>query len=198
MTGLGYLLSTKCFEIQKEFERIFDEEPQTVNKWLRWADTALKLLGKEIPIQHISGEDIVHEIIFKTFSGDRTWDIDILPINVYMYNSIKSEVSNAKTNEKQIIHAEINDTDEDKDNNEPSSNSNLLNILEENDLIKLCERAIETNYDCSVLFEAMKEVDPSKNKEIAENTGFSVPKVENIKKRLFRILNQVLANYKYK
>lgn len=191
-------MSTKSFEIEKEFARIFDEEPQTVRKWLRWADTTLKLLGTEIPIQHISAQDIVNNVIIKTIEGDRKWEIDELPINVFMYNTIKSEVSNSKQFEKKRIYANITASEESQNENEPKGDFNLLADIENKDLIKLCEKAIETDYDCSVVFEAMKEADPSKNKEIAENTGYPVPQVENIKKRLFRILNQILANYKYK
>lgn len=205
-TGRVKLLSTENIEIAEIFRRIFEEEPEKVEKWLRWADTALKLLAKEIPIQHINAQDIVHAIVTKAIFDDRSWDIGSLPVNVFMYNTIKSEVSNFKQKEKNRIYARINDEDE---NDEDSENQlldrdqaakddfNLAVQIENIELLELCAKSIEDDYDCAVVFEAMKEVDPGKNKQIAEITGFSVSKVENIKKVLFRKLNKVLSNYKY-
>ncbi len=195
-------MCTENIEIAKEFSRIFEEEPEKVEKWLRWADTALKLLAKEIPVQHVNAQDVVNTIILNTIDGIRKWGMGELPINVFMYNTIQSEVSNCKQKEKKRIFDEIKDDAEDEDQlykntNETVYESDLVINIENTELIELCAKSIEDNYDCAVVFEAMREVDPGKNKQIAEITGFSISKVENIKKVLFRKLNKVLSNYKY-
>lgn len=93
-------MSTNDSTIAGEFKRIFNEEPQRVKKWLRWADIALKSTGFEIPIANKNAADIVNDVIIKTIDDVRKWDMEKLPLNVYMYYNIRSEVSNTKSKEK--------------------------------------------------------------------------------------------------
>jgi len=201
-------LSTYNQEIAKEFYRVFEEEPKKVEKWLRWADTALKSLGKEIPIGFKDADDFVKDIIVKTIDGDRNWDYKTLPINVFVYNTIRSEVYNAKSNEKRRRYitidnerdaeyeiADIDEIQESAKTEKDFGNPDFVTEIENKDLLDLISAAIEEDYECSVLLEAMKEMDFNKNKALAEVTGYPVEKIENIKKKLFRKINKTVAKF---
>lgn len=82
--------------------------------------------------------------------------------------------------------------------NDNASITDFVTEIENKDLISLISKEIEKDYDCSILLEAMKEVDPNKNKELAETTGYTVEKVENIKKKFFRKTNKIAAKYRTK
>lgn len=205
-------MSTSNPAIANEFKRIFDEEPQRVKKWLKWADIALKARASEITVAHKSATDIVNDVIIKTIDSVRTWDMEELPINVYMYNNIRSEVSNTKSKEKKRRYITIGDesdenySEEDelkqtKTNNNDNDNASITDFvteIENKDLIELISKEIEKDYECSVLLEAMKEADYNKNKELAETTGYTVEKVENIKKKFFRKTDKIAAKYRAK
>lgn len=200
-------MSTINPEIAEEFKRIFEQEPNTVAIWQKWADIELKSPGKYIPVGHVNSSDIVGDLILKTIDGNRTWEKDKLPLNVYMYNNIKSEVSNIKTHEKKRLYITTNN-DQDDDFNEEEvlskvalteediSNPDFVTDIENRELLELMEKEIEKDFECSILFEAMKECDPKKNEELAKLTGYTVEKIENTKKRLFRKLNIITAKYR--
>jgi len=205
-------LSTNNSQIASEFKRIFDEEPQQVKKWLKWADIALKNLGYEIPVGHKSATDIVNDVIIKTIDDVRKWNPEKVPLNVYMYHNIRSEVSNAKCKEKKRRYITIGDDPDENyseddelqntqinpNNNDNESITDFVIELENKDLIELISKEIDKDYECSILLEAMKEVDLNKNKELAETTGYSVEMVENIKKKFFRRTNKIAAKYRAK
>lgn len=205
-------MSTNNSQIASEFKRIFDEEPQQVKKWLKWADIALKNLGYEIPVGHKSATDIVNDVIIKTIDDVRKWNPEKVPLNVYMYHNIRSEVSNAKCKEKKRRYITIGDDPDENyseddelqntqinpNNNDNESITDFVIELENKDLIELISKEIDKDYECSILLEAMKEVDLNKNKELAETTGYSVEMVENIKKKFFRRTNKIAAKYRAK
>jgi hypothetical protein len=129
-----------------------------------------------------------------------------------MYHNIRSEVSNAKSKEKKRRYITIGD-DPDENYNEDdelqytqiNSNDNdnesitdFVIEIENKDLIELISKEIEKDYECSILLEAMKEVDLNKNKELAETTGYTVEMVENTKKKFFRRTNKIAAKYRAK
>ena len=188
----------------KLIQNLFENEFEKTKRLYEFADKTLKLFsGGKITCR--TGADIINDIVEKLINGDRSWKLDEYP-DAYMQIKylIKSETSNFVLKEQRMIN--VNDFDNVYDNGYESISYNniaelsLSEILlreENSELIKIFDNEItKIDDDCILVYLGIKN--GQQNQEIAKDLGLSVNDVENIKKRIRRILNKAFLLYKNK
>ena len=160
--------------------------------WLRKADFIIRLAvkGRE---QYFTAEDIVYEIIAKTIEGQRKWDIDNIPLSVYMARQIWSEVSNNLKRESKHTSADFRCAENDPVSKEifnrhSSGKEEPSEEYDWNEFISQCYKALEDDSHCTALLKYILEGcdDP----EAGEIPGLTHSEKNNIRKRLKRKLKR--------
>jgi hypothetical protein len=186
----------------KLIQNLFENEFEKTKKLYEYADKTLKLFSSGKSTCR-TGADIINDIVEKLINGNRSWNINEYP-DAYMQIKylVKSETSNFMLKEFRMIN--VNDFE--NEDNEESDSINYNNIAdlklseillrEENtELIKIFDNEISKfDDDINLVYLGIKN--GQQNQEIAKDLGLSVNDVENIKKRIRRILNKAFLHYK--
>ena len=162
-------------KITAEFEKAIGEDLH--KKWLVQADYFLKqyFRREENPF---TPEDIVGEIIIKTIDeGGRNWDINKVALNAYMYNSIRSEVSNISERVSKYENVDFNDQEyasrtTEIYNRHFVSLTEIENANDYREMYNKCLKILAEDTDCCLVFMELRE--GKSEKEIAESLGFTV------------------------
>ena len=182
----------------RDFENIITEFEEALNngshkKWLAQADYFLRINFQKEEIPY-TAEDIVSEVITKTVDeSGRNWDKNKVPLNAYMYNAIRSEVSNLTQKLHRYENVDFN-------NQEYAARTtaiynrffiSLEEIESANDYMELYNNCLETLADdeeCSLVLMELHE--GKSEKEIALSLGISLQHTLAVKQQIRRKLRK--------
>jgi hypothetical protein len=177
--------------------RIIEAFTKAVNSkeglsWLRRAEFIISLTVKRRE-QYFTAEDIVYEIITKTIEGQRKWDIDKIPLSVYMARQIWSEVSNNLKRESRHTSADFQYDKEDSVsrkifNEHSSGREETCEEYDWNEFISQCYKALEDDRECTALLKYILE--GCGDGEAGKIPGLTHSEKNNIRKRLKRKLKR--------
>ncbi len=181
-------------EIKKNIEEFITAiKGDAHKKWLVHADHLLKIYFRRSEIPY-TAEDVVGEVITKTVDeGGRNWDFNKVPLNVYMRNSIRSEVSNIYDRALKYENVDFNNQEYTLRTTEIYNQYSMsLNEIENaNDFSELYDSCVEILADdteCCLVFMELRE---GKNrKEIAESLGLTENQILAIKQQIRRKLRK--------
>jgi DNA-directed RNA polymerase specialized sigma24 family protein len=192
---------TKRLEIITEIKYALQKDDTLYNRLLQKENRLLKKYFKDKEVV-IEPGDILMELIVKMVSGERNWNGKV-PIEAYMFNNLESIIHNHSKKEyrKSRLFKESNNED-----SEPQfidgiekfiTKEDISNELEKKEFYKFLEDEIMGDNDCISYYLEIREAnfDYTKNKEAAAALGWTVSKVENIKKRFLTHCNKIFIKY---
>ena len=188
------------------------EKDKTLYKRLRkYADDMISRYynGKELWFQ---GGEILGKLLNKIERGDRKWKKERCGIESFLFKTTESVVRNElKRKELKITRGYTETGTINDDYEEEYSNIDIENIASkeedeefnisknEHELKKILEdKLIESgDEECIDIYGTLEshKISINKNNEIAEKLGWTVSKVENVKKRFFRIGERAKKEY---
>ena len=188
------------------------EKDKTLYKRLRkYADDMISRYynGKELWFQ---GGEILEILLNKIESGDRKWKKERCGIVSFLFKATESVVRNElKRKELKITQGYTDAGTLNNEFEEEYSDVDIENVAsqgeeegfevsgKEEELIRILEdKLIESgDEECIDIYGALEshKISINKNKEIAEKLSWTVSKVENVKKRFFRIGERAKKEY---
>jgi DNA-directed RNA polymerase specialized sigma24 family protein len=186
--------------ILKEFTEIFQQKKSLFDSWCRYAQHLLNNLGGK-HARHYKPEDVVQELILSLIEGRRTWDREKVPdINTFVRINLRSIVSNLRDKEKNLINFGNYIADEEAcmeyiDRLHHIPNNRIEHELEMREGLKICFDALEAKGDIKCLKVMQCLLDQLKNNEISDRLDLPLREVQNIKKRIKKVLSKVISPY---
>lgn len=145
-----------------------------------------RLKGKTVP-GCFTADDYIQEAYERVHMGERNWDPNNDPdLTKYLTSVIDSLIS-ASIKSKYNNLTEIDLTVFD-----PKSPENILDDLISIEYYSCVIEKIKNDEDLQMLFCCMIDYGKTKPQEIAAELDWDVPKVNNLKKRLKRVITKVL------
>lgn len=160
-------------------------------------------------------KDVVFRVIEKLYSGDRTWESERVPLNVWLRNNIRSEMNNlftsayTRSGELREIPLEPIDDSEDKEKLEPqgveggvferSSNSPEEALIEKEDrrdredMIASLHTAVEGDELLEEIYYLILGGCERKPRILAERLGVPKEEINNALRRLDRRVEGIAA-----
>jgi len=161
-----------------------------------WSDSIIRLTAYVVSlcrlkrVSLIAGpepEDLVMEAIEKVYSGERTWNHQAEPdLYRFLLSVVKSILSNKLTAAENKARDSISETEMD---NIPADN-NAEAELYARQLDAAISHAMRGDPELCLVYKALK--DGCSPKEIAEEYAISIDTVRNAKKRLNRLVRNVI------
>jgi DNA-directed RNA polymerase specialized sigma24 family protein len=183
--------------LEKTNVRIIDAFKKAVESkeslsWLKRAEFLLRMNMKGTE-RYLTGEDIVYEVITKTIEGQRQWDIDKIPLNIYMQEAIWSEFSNYQKKERKNTNVDFKA----KQDNTAIKDALICyatgreeadDEYDWKDFVTRCYETAGDDYESKVFLDYILE--GKRCRDIAEFLGTDEDHVQTIKKRLARKLKR--------
>lgn len=145
-----------------------------------------RLKGKTVP-GCFTADDYIQEAYERVHNGERNWNPNQDPdLTKYLASVIDSLIS-ASIKSKYNNLTEIDLTVFD-----PQSGENILNDLITTEYYDCIQDKIKDDEDLQMIFCCMVDYGKTKPKEIAEELNWDISKVNNLKKRVKRIITKVL------
>jgi len=183
-------------------------DPKLKSRLLKYGSNLLCKRTKNIFARHVTTEDLLSNVITKLLSGKIKWNKEKCSLMDFLYQRIRSEISNLIKKEHKFIPVPLQDLDfvsEDIDGNEiegETANELIINPFEDALLDEPIDpvtfKDIASGYfsdsveEFCVFDEMTKGHCPRK---IASSLGLSESHVYNIKKRIVRVLKSVSRTY---
>lgn len=160
--------------------------------WLNRAEFLLRIRIKGTE-RYMTAEDIVFEVITKTIEGQRQWDIDKIPLSIYMQEAIWSEFSNHLKKERRNINVDFKSRQKksvvrEAVNRYSTARDEIEDEYDWNDFVSQCYDTAGDDYESRVFLDFILE--DKKCRDIAEYLGTDEDYVQSIKKRLARKLRR--------
>jgi DNA-directed RNA polymerase specialized sigma24 family protein len=160
--------------------------------WLNRANFLLRM-GMKGTERYITAEDIVYEVITKTIEGQRQWDIDKIPLSVYMQEAIWSEFSNHLKKESRNTIVDFKSSQRKSSvreaiNRYSTGRDEIEDEYDWNDFVSKCYEIAGDDYESRVFLDFILE--DRRCRDIAEFLGTDEDHVQTIKKRLARKLKR--------
>ena len=179
-------------------------DPILKSRLLKYGSNLLYKRTKDIFARHLTSEDLLSNVITKLLSGDIKWNRDKCSLMDFLYQRIRSEISNLIKKEHKFIPVPLQDLDfvsEDIDGNEiegETAKELIINpfedALQDEPIDPVTFKDIASGYfsdsveEFCVFDEMTKGHCPRK---IASSLGLSESHVYNIKKRIVRVLKSI-------
>jgi DNA-directed RNA polymerase specialized sigma24 family protein len=178
------------FRIVDAFKEAVESE-ETLS-WLRRAKFLLRMKMKGTE-RYITAEDIVYEVIAKTIEGQRQWDMDKVPLSIYMKEAIWSEFSNHRKKEKRNLNVDFKASRNktvvrDAVKRYATGREETEDEYDCRDFVARCYEAAGDDYEARIFLDYI--LDGKKCRDIAEFLGTDEFHVQAIKKRLARKLKR--------
>jgi hypothetical protein len=181
--------------------------PKLKSRLLKYGSNLLCKRTKGIFARHLTSEDLLCNVITKLLSGKINWNKEKCPLMGFLYQRIRSEVSNLIKKERKFIPVPLQDLDfvsEDIDGNEiegetakeliidPFEDALQDEPIDSVEFKNIASRCFSDSVEEFCVFDEMtKGHCPRK---IASTLGLSESHVYNIKKRVVRILKSISPN----
>ena len=155
-----------------------------------WAKITFKGQWKRLPKGHTI-DDIVQDAIRRGFSKD--WErYDSVEFKKFLFGACRSIIYNLNRSSKIQKNEPLNDEIHDLplfSQSETSVENNMIEEMDYENTISRIESKIGDDSTMRSVFDGIRKgLDP---KGISEDTGMSVKKVYNVKKQLFRIIDNI-------
>jgi DNA-directed RNA polymerase specialized sigma24 family protein len=179
------------------FSEILKKRDSRYRLWVSKADFQLKFKTGSSIVKHMTGEDIVMDIISGVLCGRINWDQERIPnLGTFMHHQIRSHVSNLVKKEQGHLcpYRSLSHTSSsypkyiDADLIESES---LSEILKEQDLNEIREIILKELKDDIIAYFVYEEIaGGSKNSDAAAMLGIPVSEVVNAKKRIMKVIKE--------
>jgi hypothetical protein len=182
------------------FSEILKKQDYRYRLWVSMADFQLKFKTGSSIVKHMTGEDIIMDIISGVLCGRIKWDQERVPnLWTFMHHQIRSHVSNLVKKEqanfcpyKTLSHNSSSYPKYvDADLIESES---LSEILEKQDLNEIREIILKNLKEDIIAYFVYEEIaGGSKNCDAAAMLGIPVNEVVNAKKRIMKLIKGICS-----
>lgn len=145
-----------------------------------------RLKGKTVP-GSFTANDYVQDAYERVHNGDRNWDpVKDPDLLTYLESVIDSLISaSIKSRYNNLSEIDLNMFD-------PQSSEDIFGSLIASELYDCIVDKIKDDMDLQLLFCCITDYGKTKPQEIAEELGWEISKVNNLKKKLKRIVFKIL------
>ena len=179
-------------------------DPKLKSRLLKYGSNLLYKRTKDIFARHLTSEDLLSNVITKLLSGDIKWNKEKCSLMDFLYQRIRSEISNLIKKEHKFIPVPLQDLDfvsEDIDGNEiegETAKELIINpfedALQDEPIDPVTFKDIASRYFSDSVEEFCVFDEMTKGhcpRTIASSLGLSESHVYNIKKRIVRVLKSI-------